>query len=164
MTDEASRTRQFLESGEFCTAMDEFRSSINRKLVAAGLVPVADPHFYAVLYDFLHSEFNLTNDEIDGMNWARLDPYLDRWIQKHGAIEPGPNERHVWKGLVWQFGEWVDTAYQSGFLSADSFADALKKICDHFVQEDGTPMSWRSVQQSLNQHKEGERSPKVKRN
>jgi hypothetical protein len=73
-----------------------------------------------------------------------------------------PIERVIWKGTVWQFGELVEAAFRSGYLSAGSFADALKQICDAFAQQDGTPMNPRSVQQGLNQHREGQRSQKPK--
>jgi hypothetical protein len=65
---------------------------------------------------------------------------------------------------VWQFGEWIKSAFDSKFLSADSFKDALEQMCDHFVQQNGEPMSPHSAQQSLNQRYSGRRPTKVKPN
>jgi hypothetical protein len=88
---------------------------------------------------------------------------IRRWTKSKPVPNTPAIKKHVWKGKVYHFGEWVETAYKSGYLSATSFSDALKHMCEHFVQKNGDPMDPRSVQQSLNQFRDQLRNTSAKK-
>jgi hypothetical protein len=89
---------------------------------------------------------------------AGLKEFLESKVQESLERRTATVPMVVWKGSVYQFGEWVEHAFKNGKISATSFNDALKKMCGHFVQEDGKPLKPLSVQQSLNQYRTNRRS------
>jgi hypothetical protein len=66
----------------------------------------------------------------------------------------GDDHQPVWPGTARQLGDEVFEQFRNGTIAAKTERDALRKACQFFVKEDGTPFKADSILQSLKNRKE----------
>jgi hypothetical protein len=74
-------------------------------------------------------------------------------VKRH--FEP-TQAKEIWLGNAREFGDLVLDLFAKGKISGTSKMNALEKMCEHFVQKDGSPMNARSIMVSLKTRKDYE--------